>query len=353
MITRIEIDGFKSFVDFELDLEPFTVLAGPNNSGKSNLFEAILLLRDLHESGDGAALVKKGRGTGVELFHRADDGTTRSHFTISGYVADPDSSLVNVDVGVSTQARHRGLVVDVLRNAVDPVLAAADLRDLLMSLDTVIAINPQPSAMRDGASLNDEEPLTPDGANLAAVIGRLFDAGWADDLVIDAAYVIGDLTGIEPIRDERRNIWDFDLIMKGGRRFTPSLVSDGTLRVLALLTALHDPASPGTVLIEELENGLHPRYIERLCAQISKRVSDGQGRQVIATTHSPALVSDMLARSERSVVFFDQVFGPREIDGERRAAHWTRARRIGTAGERGTFVSPLELRNYFPVGSES
>ena len=108
------------------------------------------------------------------------------------------------------------------------------------------------------------------------------------------------------------------------------------------------------MLVEELENGLHPRYIERLCGQISKRVSeDGTGRQVIATTHSPALVSDMLARSERSVVFFDQVFGPREIDGVRRAAHWTRARRIGTEGERGTFVSPLELRNYFPVGSES
>ncbi len=41
MITRIESDGFKSFVDFSLDLAPLTVLAGPNNSGKSNLLEAI------------------------------------------------------------------------------------------------------------------------------------------------------------------------------------------------------------------------------------------------------------------------------------------------------------------------
>jgi len=353
VITRIEIDGFKSFADFELNLEPFTVLAGPNNSGKSNLFEAILLLRDLRSSGDDAALVKKGRGTGVELFHRADDGTACNSFTVGGRIVDPDYSLVNVNVAVSSQARQRGLAVDVSRKAVGAPLSDAELDDVLMGLETVVAINPHPLVMRDGASLNDEEPLAPDCANLAAVIGRIFEDGVLEDFVVDAAYVIGDLTGIEPIEDERRNIWDFDLIMKGGRRFTPSLVSDGTLRVLALLAAVHDPSYQGTVLVEELENGLHPRYIERLCSQISKCVSDGAGRQVIASTHSPALVSDMLARSEDSVVFFDQVFGPREIEGGLRAAHWTRARRIGTEGVRGTFVSPLELRNYFPVGSES
>ena len=353
MITRIEIDGYKSFVEFDLVLEPFTVLAGPNNSGKSNLFEAILLLRDLYLSGEGAALVKKGRGTGVELFHRADDGTARTRFTIAGYVVDRDYSLMNVTVSVSSQQRQRGLLVDVSRKAIDTPLSDAALEDVLVSLDTVIAINPHPPVMRDGASLNDEEPLATDGANLAAVIGRIHEAGALEDFLIDAAYVIGDLKAIEPVRDERRNVWDFDLIMKGERRFTPSLVSDGTLRVLALLAAVHDPAYRGTVLVEELENGLHPRYIERLCGQLSKRVADGGGRQVIGTTHSPALVSDMLERSEQAVVFLDQVFGPLEIGGERRGAHWTRARRIGTDGVRGTFVSPLELRNYFPVGSES
>ena len=39
MITRIEIDGFKTFKDFSLDLLPFQVIAGPNGAGKSNLFD--------------------------------------------------------------------------------------------------------------------------------------------------------------------------------------------------------------------------------------------------------------------------------------------------------------------------
>ena len=40
MLTRIEIDGFKTFEGFRLDLEPLTAVVGPNASGKFNLFDA-------------------------------------------------------------------------------------------------------------------------------------------------------------------------------------------------------------------------------------------------------------------------------------------------------------------------
>jgi recombinational DNA repair ATPase RecF len=44
MLTRIEIDGFKSFRDFALDIPPFLVIIGRNAAGKSNLFDAIQFL---------------------------------------------------------------------------------------------------------------------------------------------------------------------------------------------------------------------------------------------------------------------------------------------------------------------
>jgi AAA15 family ATPase/GTPase len=47
MMTRIEIDGFKSFSQFAIDLKPFHVLIGPNGGGKSNLFEALHFLSTL------------------------------------------------------------------------------------------------------------------------------------------------------------------------------------------------------------------------------------------------------------------------------------------------------------------
>lgn len=47
MITLVEIDGFKTFKDFKVELAPFQVIVGPNGSGKSNLFNALELLSKL------------------------------------------------------------------------------------------------------------------------------------------------------------------------------------------------------------------------------------------------------------------------------------------------------------------
>jgi predicted ATPase len=208
-------------------------------------------------------------------------------------------------------------------------------------------VNPEAGAMRSGASLDDTYPLASSGANLAAVIGRIFEGNAvAEDFVLDAQFVISDLVDVRPVRDERRNQWDFDVVMRGGRTFTPALVSDGTLRVLALLAALHDPDHRSVVMIEDIENGLHPEYQGRLCDRLAARTANGD-RQVIATTHSPVIVSAAMEQPNSAIVFLDQVAGPAdEGDGVRRPQHRTRARRIAAGGERGTYVSAAELEKY-------
>jgi len=47
MITRIKINGFKSLVNCELYLGPFTCIAGANAIGKSNFFDALSFLSNL------------------------------------------------------------------------------------------------------------------------------------------------------------------------------------------------------------------------------------------------------------------------------------------------------------------
>ena len=47
MITRIKINGFKSLVDTDLYLGPFTCIAGANAIGKSNFFDALVFLSHL------------------------------------------------------------------------------------------------------------------------------------------------------------------------------------------------------------------------------------------------------------------------------------------------------------------
>lgn len=69
MITKIEINGFKSFIDFEMEFTPFTIIAGTNASGKSNLFDALRLLSSLASSDLRSAFsFPEQRGSIDELF---------------------------------------------------------------------------------------------------------------------------------------------------------------------------------------------------------------------------------------------------------------------------------------------
>jgi AAA15 family ATPase/GTPase len=76
VLTRIEIDGFKSFLDFELDVPPFLALAGPNSSGKSNLLDALDFVAATARSGQDALPTAK-RGRAHQLFHQAVEGARR------------------------------------------------------------------------------------------------------------------------------------------------------------------------------------------------------------------------------------------------------------------------------------
>jgi AAA15 family ATPase/GTPase len=67
MITQIEIDGFKTFKDFKVELAPFQVIVGPNGSGKSNLFDALHLLSRLADT-DLLSAFQELRGDAGELF---------------------------------------------------------------------------------------------------------------------------------------------------------------------------------------------------------------------------------------------------------------------------------------------
>lgn len=73
MITRIEIDGFKSFSNFVMDFSPLTVIAGANASGKSNLFDALQLLSRMAEADDLRTAFGEQRGDARELFTQYDD----------------------------------------------------------------------------------------------------------------------------------------------------------------------------------------------------------------------------------------------------------------------------------------
>jgi predicted ATPase len=84
MITQIEIDGFKTFKAFKVELAPFQVIVGPNGSGKSNLFDALQLVSQCMITGNDIYKAMQGiRGEAGELFTKYPDGSTSDTIRIA------------------------------------------------------------------------------------------------------------------------------------------------------------------------------------------------------------------------------------------------------------------------------
>ncbi|GAB1822024.1 AAA family ATPase [Herbidospora sp. RD11066] len=384
MITHIRIDGFKSFLDFELDVPPLLALVGPNSSGKSNFFDALVFLREMPS---GKAFTDSPRGRSHELFHQVGKGRPVESFLVDAeslthveadvravtYLSgvgryrpvDYAVGLSSGNFGVRLGVEHfdhlpieaRPIVAEaaeITRQMLDPVSEDFQLiRSLLFGAEESWRLyQPDPVRMREAADEADRRALDPDGGNLAAVLGRLHRTAAFDDLVNDFLALTPDVVGIEPYLDERRGEWLFDVLIDGEGKVSSRLLSDGTLRILGLLAVLHDLDHPGVILLEEIENGLHPSRLAELLRRIERKVTDFNDpawpnkplRQVIMTTHSPVVVSELYRLRRESLIFLNTAV---RVDPENdRVSRVTVAKPVRDEGEPGTFVSPRQVRAF-------
>jgi predicted ATPase len=129
----------------------------------------------------------------------------------------------------------------------------------------------------------------PDGSNLPWVITELQQKdparfrGWI-------AHLQTSLEDLEDIRiferpDNRHRY--IVLRYRGGLEIPSWVASDGTLRLLALTLPAYLPDFTGVYLIEEPENGIHPRAVETMFQSLSS-VYDAQ---ILMATHSPVILS--------------------------------------------------------------
>jgi len=90
-------------------------------------------------------------------------------------------------------------------------------------------------------------------------------------------------------------------IKEGNTVYPASLISEGTLRFIALAAAFFQPSMPKVLVIEEIEKGLHPSRL-RLLLELMRSQSKRTGTQVFATTHSPTLLA-WLNEEDRKTTF--------------------------------------------------
>ena len=151
----------------------------------------------------------------------------------------------------------------------------------------VLALNSR--AMREPCRPDVPLAFRPDGSNLPVALRHLQESD-ASRFQRWLAHVQTILPQLQSIEVRERPVDRFPhLVAKydNGIEVPSWLLSDGTLRLLALTLLAYLPSEGQVYLIEEPENGIHPRALEAVYQSLSS-VYDGQ---VLCATHSPLFLS--------------------------------------------------------------
>ena len=343
MITSLRLVNFKNFADETLRLGPFTVIVGANASGKSNIRDAF---RFLHGIGRGYTLAeimggKYGDGgqrewAGIRGAMNEVVRIGRQAFSMAVEANQWDAPLryvVEVDYDVFDDGEFRvksealnkdtSPVYDCYRDGQHLVLDVGDLEDRVypMSSSGPYLSDASPVYWPPGETSPVEDPmvdlkdtlanmrfldLVPDrmrepaspgarlgdsGRNLAAALERICIEPERRNVLLSWAQELTpmDVMGLEFPRDPS-GLVHLQIVERNGRKVSAYSASDGTLRFLAILTALLDPDAAGVYFFEEIDNGIHPNRLWLLLDFIERLAATGDV-QIITTTHSPALLS--------------------------------------------------------------
>lgn len=168
--------------------------------------------------------------------------------------------------------------------------AATWVKRVLMEGVHRLALNAEKMRMPSPAGSSPD--FLPDGSNLPWVVHALeqdpeLKARWIEHI----ATSLDDLKDIQTrIKEEDRSRY-IEVHYHSGLEAPSWVLSDGTLRLLALTLLAYAPTSPAITLIEEPENGIHPKAMETVMQSLESVYRS----QILCATHSPVVLSQLRA----------------------------------------------------------
>jgi predicted ATPase len=376
MLRRVHIQGYKSLQSVELELQPLTLIIGPNASGKSNLFDALRLLSRIVTRHSIQEAFAEHRGDPLEAFSYSEGGLeallqketaqftievdvelsqavkSRTEQLIQRYISSLNEtanrrhskkygvkeSLLRYRISVSINPQTGALRVEdeqllgliekhdghlCPNEKIKPFIEKVGNRlhlwmegqDSFVQYETglayaiisqplyplyyphLIALREEltswqfyylePHLMREVSPIKESYTLTPFGGDIAAFYWTLqrTHSGQFHNLEKTLQTFIPTIEGIqtEVTKDGLLRL----KVKEDGIEHSVKVVSEGTLRLLALLAIL-SPQNPASVIcVEEPENGVHPRRLRHM-ARLLQNASEK--RQIIVNTHSALLL---------------------------------------------------------------
>jgi predicted ATPase len=167
---------------------------------------------------------------------------------------------------------------------------------VISKLENILILNPVPSKMRDYSRLSDT--LEGDASNIAGVLATFSDERKTEIESTLSTYVKDFPEGdIQKVWAEKVGKFRTDAMLYCEEEWKPGEItpidartmSDGTLRFIAILTALLTRPEGSQLVIEEIDNGLHPSRAE-LLVKILREIGSKRKIDILLTTHNPALL---------------------------------------------------------------
>jgi len=338
---RIQARNFRSLAGVDLRLGPLNVLIGPNGSGKTNVLNVLRFLATTVRFDLSAALQE---WNGFDHIQRQSAKPGAVELVIEGLVT-ANSSETAPDRYRLRLARHgqsisrqeeftfkrkdgRGRRITVSGDRVTiyedeqetfsrslassqttglatlPKLSDSEgglgIRSFTEFLSRILVFEPDVSAARQPAR-EYGATIAQDASNLADALNRIRtrDPDSWELLTQELARCLPGLRSVQlvPVGGASKAV-SVQLRERGvAAPIDLADASYGTVRLLALLAALHEPAPPPFMAIEEIDHGLHPYAMDVLLDRLR---AASRRTQILAATHSPTLVNRL--RPEEIIV---------------------------------------------------
>lgn len=344
ILKELRLTNWKSFANATLYIDPLTFIIGTNASGKSNILDA---LDFLNRSACGTPIVEAAKtirggvdwifkqGTydfelsilmsvdeaditytiscrkidqSIEIYkesliHKKSHQKDKTLFTTNSKAEISGSPIIATTF--YTEKRGPGKNIDINRrltvlSQIDSISTCKLVRDIsniiCKKLRSFFILNPIPNNMRGFSILS--EKLNQDASNIAGVLAGM-DFERQQKIQKDLTQYVRTLPekDINAIWAEKVGRFESDAMLYCEEQWVNGKkqemdargMSDGTLRFAAIALALLTGNRGSLLVIEEIDNGLHPSRAKEL-VQMLLNLGEKMSIDIICTTHNPVLI---------------------------------------------------------------
>lgn len=329
VIRSVVLRNFKSIAACRVELGPLTFLVGANGSGKSNFLHSLLFVAE--SLGTSLDLALRGRGTIREVRRRSGGhpnhfairldfslpGGEAGHFSFrigaksnGGYQVQSEECRVLPAETDAPEAYYHVSSGTVIRSS-QPHMPASfpdrlhlvaasglpEFRKVYDALSSMQVYNLNPQQIGTLQSPDSGDLLRHDGGNAASVLQRI-DPAVRDRLDDYLGRIVPGLESVRPRTLGHLETIEFRQRVRGQQhpwQFPAASMSDGTLRALGVLLAIHQTKAanglrlPSLIGLEEPETALHPAATAVLLAALREA---SHATQIVVTSHSPDLLDN-------------------------------------------------------------